>query len=616
MKARTISIGNTSGYWGDDPSALRRMLEGPIKLDYIVSDLLAELSLSILQKLSTRGGSGYPEEALSQLIEVLPLLKQRGTVFISNGGGLAPRECARALHHAAEQCGISITIGIVSGDAVTDQIMHLAAKGNSLAHLETGESLHPHLSKVKAAHAYIGALPIARALAHKPDIVLCGRVTDSALTLGPLMHEFDWRIDDYDKLASGVIAGHLIECGTQVTGGNLTDWREVPRFSSLGFPIVSVSENGDFTVHKQPGTGGLVTEKSVTEQLVYEIFVPQAYLTPDVTADVTTLILRTLGKDRVSVSGVRGYPPPPTLKVNVTYEGGYKCSGSIFVSGPDAREKATVFSKLLWQRFNERLKRSGLSPCEATATEFIGDSAAHGPRAPQTEPHEILIRFSARDVSKEKLALLRKEIPALILSGPPGVCATGGAPEVTQIIGYWPTCIARDEVTPTVEIIARGITSYTEGVPFPDLDQNVKTLSKHKAQKNSKKIKGAKQRVPLSTVAYGRSGDKGNTANIGIVARTPALFEYLGSVLTAQVVKKALSPRIKGKVTRYALKNLSAYNFVIENALDGGGTLSMRIDSQGKHLAQGLLTLPIDVPVTLLPLQRGTKAAKKRRKQS
>ena len=597
-----IRIGNAGGYWGDDPYALRRQLEGPLSLNYITTDFLAELSMSILKKQEEREpGAGYARDITTQLSPLIKTLVEKKVVLVTNAGGMNPRGCAEALLAVAKGHGVALRVAVVEGDDIVGRILDLLGQGESLANSETGESITPYQDKIKAANAYIGALSIAKALKKGPHIVICGRVTDSALTLGPLMHEFGWGPTDFNLLASGVAAGHLIECGAQVTGGNLTDWKRVPHFKDIGFPILECNADGSFVVTKHPGSGGLVSLQTVTEQLVYETFDPKRYYTPDVTADFTSISLRSDGPDRVHVSGVTGYPPPPTLKISLAFADGYKVSGAIIVSGPDVSDKATLLSDLLWSRVSEELSRSSLMPLMHFHTDRIGDNATHLGCSPKRKPNEILLRFSAYDLDREKLAIVRKLIPSLILSGPSGIAVTGGAPAISEIVRYWPTKISRDKIVPKVFVVEKDLTQEVEVVPFPSTPQLQETLPVKDDPWNEHILpSGPLMQVPLLHLAYARSGDKGDTANIGVVARSPACYVALRKVLTPRKVKTWLKDFAHGEIERFPLPNLLSLNFVLYNALDGGGTRSLRIDAQGKTLSQALLRCKIRVPRSLL----------------
>jgi hypothetical protein len=452
---RTVRIANAGGYWGDDPHALRRQLQGPLPLDYVSIDYLAEVTMSILQKQKGRDPqAGYARDFVAQVEPLLPELLAKGVRIITNAGGVNPQACAEALAAAARRQGLGLRIAVVEGDDLAPRLDGLLAAGEAFRNLETGAPLGPLAGRVLAANAYFGALPVAAALAFDPQVVICGRVTDTGITLAPLMHEFGWGPADYDRLAAGIVAGHILECGAQATGGNFTDWKKVPSFQEIGYPIGECRPDGTFTVTKHPGTGGLVSCATVREQLLYEMGDPRGYLTPDVVADFASIRLEPDGPDRVRVSGIEGRPPTDLLKVSIAYADGFKTSGALIICGPDAREKADVFAQVFWARLADELARAGLPPLEHTGTERVGDDATHRGLTPDHRATEILLRVSARSARREGLEVFRKLLPAMILSGPAGVAVTGGAPAISEVVGYWPALLPRALAPATVRALA------------------------------------------------------------------------------------------------------------------------------------------------------------------
>lgn len=449
-----IRIANAGGYWGDDPFALRRQVQGSLKLDYITIDYLAELTMSILQKQKSKNPTlGYAKDFVTILEPLLEECLQKKITIITNAGGINPTACKDALFAIACKKNLHLKIAVVDGDNLLPDIENLRAKNVTFANMETNETFEDCAENILCANAYIGAQPIVEALKHKPHIVVCGRVTDSSLTLAPLIHEFNWSEHDYNQLAHGIVAGHLLECGAQACGGNFTDWQKVPSFIDIGLPIAECFSDGTFVLTKHPNTGGLVSAQTVREQLLYETFDPTSYLTPDVIADFTTIQLEDEGNDRVKIYNVQGRPPTDFLKASLAYKDGYKCSGTIILSGPDAYEKAKVFEKIFWTRLEAELQNAGLdSALLAQKTEFIGDDSTHRGMLKQHLSPEILIRFGARDHSYEKLAVFRKFLPSLILSGPCGSAVTGGAPAISDVVSFWPTLIPKWCVKPHVEI--------------------------------------------------------------------------------------------------------------------------------------------------------------------
>jgi len=375
MGTDVLRIGNASGYWGDDLGALERQLEGG-PIDVITMDFLAEITMSILHKQLRRDPkAGYARDFVTQMRAVMATVLERGVTIISNAGGARPRSCAEALLAIASESGLSPTIGVVEGDDVLDRLSEWVRDGVDLSNMDDGRPFDSIWDRVISANAYFGAAPVVEALNRGAQIVVTGRVTDTGITAAPMIHHFDWQPDDFDKIASGIVAGHILECGAQATGGNFTDWREVTSFHRVGYPIVEVSDDGSFVVTKHEGTGGLVSVETVREQLVYEMGEPTRYLTPDAVVDFTSIQLDPDGRDRVRVSGVRGGPPTDSLKVSMSHTEGFKASGAVIVCGPDARAKSETFADILWNR---------LPHFEATLVEHIGENATWGPLSPGT----------------------------------------------------------------------------------------------------------------------------------------------------------------------------------------------------------------------------------------
>jgi hypothetical protein len=449
---RTIRVGNGQGFWGDNLDAPVELLHGGA-IDYIGMDYLAEVTLSIMMRQKRKNPLlGYATDFIGFIRRVLPELKRRGVKVITNAGGLNPRACRNRIFEVARELGVSgLRVGVVEGDDLLPRLAELIASGNELRNMDTGEPLAPLVERVTSANAYLGARPAVAALAQGADIVLCGRITDTALALAPLVHELGWGADDWDRLAAGTIAGHILECGAQCTGGNFSRWWEVPDLWNVGYPIVEMREDGSFTVTKHAGTGGMVTVDTVGEQLVYEMGDPSGYVTPDCTADFTSIRLRQEGTDRVGVSGIAGRPNTPFLKVSASYLAGYKATGQITLSGPRAVDKARLAADIVWKR----LARAGVTfPAEAAETELLGTGASLPGifPAPDDLP-EVVLRLSARDESYARVERFGQEIAPLITAGPPGVTGfAGGRPKPQEIVAYWPALLARGEVEGRIDV--------------------------------------------------------------------------------------------------------------------------------------------------------------------
>jgi hypothetical protein len=448
-----VRVAAGQGFWGDDLDAPRRQVEGG-PIDYLMLDYLAEVTMSILQKQKERDSAlGYARDFVGAMESVLPAVRERGVKVIANAGGVNPPACASAVRAAAENNGGSagLRIGVVTGDDLLDRLDDLLESGHSLENMETGEPLTAVLENVLSANAYLGSEPIVEALKKGANVVITGRCTDTALTMAPLRHEFGWSSDSWDRLASGIVAGHIIECGAQCSGGNcLHDWRSIPDLANVGYPLVEAAADGAFVVTKHPGTGGRVSVPTIAEQLVYEMGDPRAYITPDVIADFTTIRLEQQGDNRVRVSGIKGKPPTDKLKVSVAYRAGFKAIGTLVYAWPDALEKAELADRILRQR----LERARLT-FEHVLTEFVGATATHGrlAGAPRDAP-EVQLRFGVRGQDRAAVERFTREIAPLVLNGPPSVTGfAGGRPKVEEIVAYWPALVDKSVVRTKVDIV-------------------------------------------------------------------------------------------------------------------------------------------------------------------
>ncbi|HMI55382.1 MAG TPA: acyclic terpene utilization AtuA family protein, partial [Gemmatimonadaceae bacterium] len=429
---KVVRVAAGQGFWGDDLDAPRRQVEGG-PIDYLMLDYLAEVTMSILQKQKERDpATGYARDFVGAMESILPGVVDRGVKVIANAGGVNPPACAAAVKTLAEKSGAKgmLRIGVVTGDDILARLDDLIARGHPLANMETGEPLSTVREQVLSANAYIGSEPIVEALKKGANVVITGRSTDTALTMAPLRHEFEWARTSWDQLAAGIVAGHIIECGAQCSGGNcLYDWRSIPDLANVGYPLVEARRDGSFVVTKHPATGGRVSVPSVTEQLVYEMGDPHSYITPDVIADFTTISLAPDGENRVLVSGIKGKPPTDKLKVSVAYRAGFKAVGSLVYSWPDALEKAQLADRVL----RERLDRLGLS-FDHILSEFVGANATHGHLAgDQSNAPEVRLRFGVRGPDRAAVERFTREIAPLVLNGPPSVTGfAGGRPKVEE----------------------------------------------------------------------------------------------------------------------------------------------------------------------------------------
>jgi hypothetical protein len=450
---RVVRVAAGQGFWGDWPEApVRQVRGGPI--DYLMMDYLAEVTMSIMQKQKSRDpAAGYARDVVPLLERILPDVVAGGIRVVTNAGGVNPRGCAEAVIEAARRKGLQgkVRVGLVVGDDLLDRLDRLLAAGHALHDLDTGRPLSTVRDQVLSANAYLGMAPVVEALGRGANVVVTGRVTDTGLTLGPLVHEFGWAPDDWDRIAAGTVAGHIIECGAQSSGGNLLrGWERVAGLENPGFPIVEMAEDGTFVVTKHPGTGGVVNVASVTEQLVYEMGDPAAYITPDGVADFTTIRLRPAGRNRVAVHGIRGRPRTDSLKVSIAYFYGYKAIGTLVYAWPDAYAKAKRADQIL----RGRLRDLGLE-FEKIHTEFVGVDATHGRLAglPSPDLAEVQLRVGVRAQDRAPVERFTREIAPLVLTGPPSVTGfAGGRPAVEEIVAYWPALIDRNEIEPQVRV--------------------------------------------------------------------------------------------------------------------------------------------------------------------
>ena len=444
---KIIKIGNGQGFWGDS-------IDAPIKLaqnsdiNYLTLDYLAEVTMSIMQKQKIRNpNAGYAQDFIELIKKILPQIKNKNLKIITNAGGANPHACREEL---IKVLGGNVKIGVIEGDDIFDKLNFIHSNEVKLANMETGQKFLKIKEQVTSANAYIHSFSIAEALSCGAQIVLAGRVSDPGLTLGPCIYEFDWKEDEYDKLASGTLAGHIIECGAQCTGGNFSKWRDVPDMANIGYPIIEIDNTGEFHISKTKNTGGLINKETVAEQILYEMGDPKNYISPDVCVDFTSFDLKEVTLNRVKVSNVKGKKPTDTYKVSISYFAGYKAHGQLTISGPDAYDKAKLTSKIIWGR----LSAAGYD-FDEKLTEYLGLSSCHGDinKIP-SEINEIVLRLSVRDKDKGKVDRFGKEIAPVITTGPPGITGfSGGRPKAQEIIAYWPTLIPKKIITTKITVL-------------------------------------------------------------------------------------------------------------------------------------------------------------------
>ena len=447
-----VLIANGQGFWGDSMlGPIRLVNEGP--LDYLTLDYLAEVTMSILQKLKSRDPSkGYATDFVQMCKRVLPVCREKGIKIVANAGGVNPTACRDALADVIRELGITgMKIGIVEGDDILAELPSLIAGGEKFLNMDNGQPLEPHLAAVRTANVYIGAESIVEALQQGADIVITGRATDPSVVLAPMMYEFGWDMSNNDLLAAGTIAGHIVECGAQCTGGNFVHWREIPDMARIGYPIIEAAPDGSFVVTKHDGTGGRVTTETVKSQLVYEMSNPASYITPDCVADFTSIQLEQIGENRVQVSGIKGKPATDTYKVSIAFHEGYKVISQLTVAGPDAVDKAKLCAEIVF----DRVAMDGVTfTDEEKFVEIVGTNVCHAGITPApADPAEVILRIGARSDDKAKLDRLGMEIVPLVTSGPPGVTGfAGGRPKASEIISYWPALLSKDKVKTKVTV--------------------------------------------------------------------------------------------------------------------------------------------------------------------
>lgn len=604
---RKIRIGGASGFWGDSSLGAPQLVLGG-DIDYLVFDYLAELTMAIMA--AARGKKpelGYATDFVDVAMRsVLPEIARRRIRVVSNAGGINPRSCGDALAALVRELGLDLKIAVVEGDDVSAQIPALRAAG-----LKDMFSGAPAPERIISANAYLGALPIAQALAAGADIVITGRCVDSAVTLGPLMHEFGWRATDYDLLAAGSLAGHIIECGAQATGGLHTDWDQVPDWANIGYPVIECAADGSFTVGKPPGTGGLISAANVAEQMLYEIGDPGAYVLPDVVCDFRDVRIEQLSPDAVRVSGARGYAPTDTYKVSATYMDGFRAAGTMVIVGIDAVAKAQRTGEAVLARTRAIFRARGLPDYTATHVEVIGAESGYGPHARARAAREVTMRVAVNHTMKPALEIFAREIAPAGTSWSPGTTGPGFArPSASPLIKQFAFTLPKRDVA--IQVTMDG-TSMPAPVPVdggwrapaeaadtttaPALPESERLA--RAAVETVRTPAAGHALVPLVRLAWARSGDKGDNSNIGLIARRPEYLPILLEQVTAAAVRDWFAHMVKGEIKRYRVPGIHGCNFLLFSALDGGGTASMRLDPLGKGMGQQLLDMPIEVPAAL-----------------
>ncbi|MDF1803654.1 acyclic terpene utilization AtuA family protein [Thalassovita sp.] len=587
MSDRKLRIGCASGFWGDTPEAIGQLVSKG-EINYLVFDYLAEVTMSLMARARAKTPeAGYAPDFVKALVPWLPEIKRQGIKVVTNAGGVNPRGCRDALAKAAAEVGIDLSIGVVLGDDLSARADDIRAAGQTEMFSDVAFP-----GDIWSMNAYLGARPIAAALDAGADIVITGRCADSAVALGPLMHEYGWGDDDWDKLSQGSLAGHLIECGPQGTGGNFTDWQDVPGWDNMGMPIVEVSEDGSFVMTKTPDTGGLVVPGSVGEQMLYEIGDPRAYLLPDVTCDWSGVTLEQVGPDRVLVKGGKGLGRTDSYKVSATHADGWRAVSTLTLAAIDAPAKAERVAEAILTRCRRIFRDRNMGDFRQVSVEVLGAEAAYGANA-RALTREVVLKIGAVHDDRAALNIFAGEIAPMAISTAQGLTGFfAGRPKVQPVVRLFSFLQDKADTPVAVEVDGKDVPVTVATKPV-QLDPPAAPPADCRAP-GSDAVK-----VRLVDLAWGRSGDKGDIANIGILARKPDYLPYIRSALSEEVVKDYFAHVCDGKVERFELPGSHSLNFLLHESLGGGGIASVRIDPQGKGFAQMLLDIEIPVPVDL-----------------
>lgn len=592
-----IRIGGASAFYGDSQLAARQLVDHG-DINYLVFDYLAEVTMALLASAKLKNPeAGYATDFVSVAMQdVLADCAAKGIKIIANAGGVNVPGCVKALELLCQSRGLDLIVAGVYGDNLVDRIDELPS--SEMTELESGLPLP---TSPISMNAYLGAMPIKEALDSGAHIVVTGRIVDSAVTLGPLMHEFGWAVDDYNLLAQGALCGHVIECGAQCTGGNFTDWHLVPDFSNIGYPVAEVEEDGVFTISLPEESSGLVSIGSVAEQIVYEIGDPANYLLPDVGCDFSDVILDQQSINRVRVSGAKGRAPGNQYKVCTTWVDGYRLLGSFYMVGPRSADKAQTSLEAWVKRTRKAFNERGWQDYRKVSLDVVGSEGIYGANALGKDTREVIGKFGLHHNDKKALMFASMEMAYLATSGPPAMSGFGGGRARPQPLIKVHSSLLDKSLVPITVLLKGNVVSQrvyesksSSLVAGPNFDAS--GLGKT----SPSEFIGETKSVPLERLAFGRSGDKGDNANIGLISRDSDFLEIIHHQVTEDVVQCYFSHLVEGSVTRYFMPGLGAFNFLLSKALGGGGTASLRLDSQAKTYAQMLLSLPINVPIELV----------------
>lgn len=591
---KKVRIGCASAFWGDTSMAAQQLVKQG-QIDYLVFDYLAEVTMSIMAGAKMKNPeAGFAPDFVMTLERLLKPIAEQGIKVVSNAGGVNVRACVAALQAAIDKAGINLKVAAVEGDNLVKRQQEFAEAG--VVEMFSGEEFPKQCLSV---NSYLGASAVRDALAAGADIVITGRVVDSAVVLGPLMHEFDWSETDYDQLAQGSLAGHVIECGAQCTGGNFTDWQLVESgYANMGFPIVECVADGSFVVSKPENTGGLISVGTVGEQILYEIGDPSKYLLPDVTCDFTAVKLEQLDDDHVLVSGAKGRAPSDHYKVSATYMDGFRCNASFMIGGRQAVEKGQRVAESIIQRVSFIFQAMGLENFTATDIEVLGSEATYGDHSRALDNREVVVKIAAHHQDKKALGIFAREIAQAATAMAPGLTGlVGGRPKPSPMIRLFSFLWPKDQIDVgfTLDDKSQAV-EIAQGECLTDAVTTSSALITSNAE-----LADCDGETALINLAMARSGDKGDHCNVGILARDPAYLPYIQNAVQPEKIRQYLSHVMSDNsdVKLYSLPGLNAFNLMLEQALGGGGIASLRIDPQGKAMAQQLLDMPIAVPAAL-----------------
>lgn len=590
MSRDIVRIGGASGYWGESAMATPQFLAAG-GLDYIVYDYLAEITMSIMARARAKDpAAGYARDFVTVVMKQnLAEIARQGVKIISNAGGVNPKSCGDAVRALIADQGLDLKVAVVTGDDLMG--MAEALEAGATAEMFSGEDF-PDLAKLASINAYLGAFPIARALGEGADIVITGRSVDSAVTLGACIHEFGWGAEDWDRLAGGTLAGHLLECGPQATGGNFTDWHlVVDSIDRIGYPIAEVAPDGGFLLTKPDDTGGIVNVGTVSEQMLYEIGDPQAYIVPDVVCDFSGVEIAQDGPDRVRVAGAKGYPATDTYKVSATFADGFRGGALRTFYGLEADKKARGYAEASFARARSALRASNLGDFTETSVEVLGAESQYGASRKIDGAREVVLKFAARHPEQAGIGILLREANGLGLATPPGLSGfAGGRAKPSPVVRLFSFLIQKREVPVRIDF-------GDAEVPFEAGKTAVFAADMvHRPEPPAAPAGGETVEVQLVDLAWGRSGDKGDKANIGIIARKAEYLPHIWASLGEDVVAGRFAHFLEGEVERFLMPGPNAMNFLLHDVLGGGGVASLRNDAQGKGYAQLLLDQPIAIP--------------------